>query len=412
MSPTHSTRRPRFVPVTLQPHLLFFWVYNLIYLLPLITIYLWGYIDAGAIGQISLDSHSFQAILFIYAQGLLAFSVGSVFVSLLLRSPRRWNAIDEFPSPDIGITEKLGIVLLAAMFVGAKAALIPLDAYHGYVFANDLEFKSGIWSFSMVCSEFLLLAATLMLFSNSRRNLLGFLLLSLINCVNLLHGTRIIFVVNLLILLLYAYVRGFMTLKRVLILGPLSFIAVLLLAYAVFLSRSGVNVDRLTAANAASPLVYESLFSQISLRNVVNSSDVMNSTGSLPNLVSDVVLGVMPRVLVPEKDELQYLQRFSYMSPFGAFNGYAAGLIYLGVFWPVFYLLLGGAASWLHAKARSNGHWLVLYAYFTGDVLFRFMRDGYTIPIKILVNIIELLVLLLLFRALIRGLPRRAPQTR
>ena len=406
MSSRPRTHRPRFVAVPVQPHLLFFWAYNLIYLLPLVVIYVWGYTDVGAIDQIGLDSRSLRAILLVYAEGLFAFSLGSIFVKVILSHLRASNASSGYSVPDIGITEKLGIVLLAAMFIGSKAALIPLDVYRGYVLA-DIEFKSGLWSFSLVCSEFVLLAATLVLFSDSRRNLLGFVVLSILNGVNLLHGTRIIFVVNLMILLLYAYLRGFLTLRRVLILGPPIFISVLLLAYAVFVSRSGViDNSRLTTANTVSPLVYESLFSQISLRNVVNSSDIVNSTGALPSFVSDIVLGVMPRALFPDKDDLQYLERFAYMSPLGAFNGYAAGLIYFGVFWPIFYLVLGGTASWLHAKARTNAYWLILYAYFTGDVLFRFMRDGYTIPIKILVNIIELLAILLIVRALMRDLPR------
>lgn len=400
-----STVRPRFVKVPIQPHLLFFGAYNLIYLLPLVGIYLYGYVDTGAIDQIGLDSQSIRAIWLVYAEGLIAFALGSIFVSLVLSNLRTSNVTGEYRIPDIGITEKLGILLIAAMFIAAKAALIPLGVYHEYAF-TDMDFKSGIWSFSMVCSEFVLLAATLLLFSDARRNLLGFAILSLLNCINLLHGTRIIFVVNLLILVLYAYMRGLLSLRRVILFGPPAFVAVLLLAYAVFMSRSGVTNDGLNAANTVSPLVYESLFSQISLRNVVNSSDIVNSTGSFPSFVYDVVLSVMPRVIVPDKDTLQYLERFAYMSPFGAFNGYAAGLIYFGVYWPIFYLVLGGAASWLHAKSKTNAYWLVLYAYFTGDVLFRFMRDGYTIPIKILFNIVELLAILLLVRALMRGLPR------
>jgi hypothetical protein len=405
MRPRGSTHRPRFVKVPLQPHLLFFWAYNFIYLLPLAGIYLYGYVDTGAIGQIGLDSQSIRAIWLVYAEGLTAFSLGSFFVSLVLSHLHTFNVAGGYRIPDIGITEKLGILLIAAVFITAKAALVPLGVYHQYAF-TDIEFKNSIWSFSMVCSEFVLLAATLLLFSSSRRSLLGFVILSLLNCVNLLHGTRIFFVVNLLVLVMYAYMRGLLSLRRVIIFGPPAFAAVLLLAYAVFLSRSGVTTDALTVSNTASPLVYESLFSQISLRNVVNSSEIVNSTGSFPNFVSDVALGVMPRVIVPDKDSLQYLERFAYMSPFGAFNGYAAGLIYFGVYWPIFYLVLGGAASWLHAKARTNAYWLILYVYFTGDVLFRFMRDGYTIPIKILVNIIELLAILLMVRSLMRGLPR------
>ena len=304
-----SINRPRFVEVPIQPHLLFFWAYNFIYLVPLVGIYFYGYVDTGAIGQIGLDSQSLRAIWLVYAEGLAAFSLGSIFVSLVLSHLHTFNVGAEQRIPDIGITEKLGILLIAAAFIAAKAALVPLGVYHQYAF-TDIEFKNSIWSFSMVCSEFVLLTATLLLFSDARRNLLGFAILSLLNCVNLLHGTRIIFVVNLLVLVMYAYMRGLLSLRRVILFGPPAFVAVLLLAYTVFMSRSGVTNDGLNAANTVSPLVYESLFSQISLRNVVNSSDIVNSTGSFSNFVSDVVLGVMPRVIVPDKDTLQYLARF------------------------------------------------------------------------------------------------------
>lgn len=401
--------RLRFPQPRIQPHVLFFWAYNFIYLLPLVAIYLWGYTDTGAVGQIGLDSHSIRAIWFVYAQGLGAFTLGAVFVSLVLKRLPALGTQADYRVPDIGVTEILGSLFIVAVFITAKAALIPLGVYREYAF-NDTDFKNSIWSFSMVCSEFMLLTATLFLFSDARRRRLGFAVFSILNCVNLLHGTRIFFIVNLLILVLYVYMRGKLTLRRVLLYGPPAFVAVLLLTYAVFLSRSGVTDNNLNAAGTASPLVYESLFSQISLRNVVTSPDLVNSSGSISNFATDVVASLIPRVLMPGKDDLQYLDRFAYMSPLGAFNGYAAGVIYFGLYWPLFYLVLGAAASWLYAKARTNPYWLVLYAYFTGDVLFRFMRDGYTIPIKILVNIIELLAMLFFVRAVMRGLPRPSLQ--
>jgi hypothetical protein len=394
--------RGRFVHVPIAPHLLFFWIYNLIYFVPLVATYTWGYAQGGAVEAIALDSRSFSTIVFVYVEGLFAFTLGSIFTKYLLNQVNGQSSDKPYQFPTIGVTEQIGIVLIVAAYIAAKAALVPLGFYNIYAF-NLIESTNGVWSLSMAFAEFLLLCSTLVLLSKARHNALGYAALSFLNGVNLLHGTRIIFIVNLMVTVLYLYLRGIFTLRRMLIIGPFAFLAVLLLAYAVFLSRSGAS-GSLTAAAIISPIVYESLFSQLSLRNVVNSPEIMNSTGTILNFIVDMALGSMPRILVPDKDALQYVDQFAYLSPLGAFNGYAAGLIYFGVFWPIFYLLLGGMASWLYVRAKTNPYWLVLYAYFTGDVLFRFMRDGYTIPIKILINIVELLVVLLTFRALMRGL--------
>src|SRR4029077_2926816 len=83
MSSATSTGRPRFVDVPIQPHLLFFWIYNLIYLLPLLAIYVWGYTE-GVVRAIALDSRSLGEILLVYAKGMIAFSLGSIFVRLIL----------------------------------------------------------------------------------------------------------------------------------------------------------------------------------------------------------------------------------------------------------------------------------------------------------------------------------------
>jgi hypothetical protein len=78
--------------------------------------------------------------------------------------------------------------------------------------------------------------------------------------------------------------------------------------------------------------------------------------------------------------------QFSDLSPLGAFSGYAQGLIYFGVFFPMFYVILGYIASWLQRRASDSELWSVIYVYFVCDFLFRIMRDGYVIPIKMLVD--------------------------
>jgi hypothetical protein len=399
--------KARFQEVPIAPHLLFFWLYNFIYFIPLIVIYIWGYSEGNAVQAIALDQESLRLISIIYAEGLIAFTAGSVAAGLFRK--RRSMGLgtgNGHPVPQLGIAENTMVLLVAALFIVAKGALIPMGVYHAYA-ADTGEMTGGIWSFAMVCSEFMVLVSILVLFSDAKRNVAWFVLLSLLNGVNLLHGTRIIFIVNVMLIIFYGYLRGTLSLRRMLILGPIFFVGVLTMTYAVFLSRSGFEGGELNLAKAFSPIVYESLFSQLSLRTVVNTPDVLNSTGALPSFIVDMIAYSTPRFVLPDKDAMQYLGRFAYMSPMGAFNGYAAGIIYFGVFWPIFYLVLGGIANWLYAKSKTNAYWLLLYIYFTADVLFRFMRDGYSVPVKIMTNIIELLILLMAFKALLRGLSRQ-----
>ena len=386
-------------------------MFNCIYLIPLLLMYLFEYSDEGAAGALDiLDKQSLGSICAIYAEGLAGFTLGSLIVGMALRPKSRPTSSLSYPPMHIGTAERIVVVLVAGLLIGAKAALIPLGVYHVYA-ADSGEMAGGIWSFAMVCAECLLFVSILMLYSDSRWNVRGFLFLTALNGVNLLHGTRIIFIVNLLAFILYAYIRGVLTIKRILIYGPLAFAGVLAVAFLVFIARSGSTLtDGLSLARALSPIIYESLFSQLSLGTVVASPDIMNSTGALPGFLTDVIIFTAPRFMVPDKDALTYIHSFAYMSPLGAFNGYAAGLIYFGVFWPLFYFTLGGFAAWLYARAKSSPYWWVFYAYFTADVLFRFMRDGYLIPIKIMGDMLLLLMALIVFKALIRGLARRNGQ--
>jgi hypothetical protein len=259
------------------------------------------------------------------------------------------------------------------------------------------------WTFSTVCSESLLFISILVLFSKYRRNVLLFSLLTIINGINLLHGTRFFFIIGMIAAVLYAYIRGLMPLRKALILGPLAFSAVLGLAYLVFLGRASVTPNGdLTAAKLLSPLVFESVFSQISLIGTLNQPNLWGGIGSSFHLLTDAFLNTMPRLLAPDKEKMTYIAQFAYLSPLGAFNGYADGLLYLGKLFPLFYFALGLAADWLYVKARRNGWWFVFYAYFTADSLFRVMRDGYLIPIKMLINCAQIVCALLVLRFVLR----------
>jgi len=403
-----TNRHAPVIRTRVAPHLMFFWLFNAVYFLPILFIYLSGYVDVGAADAIGLlDSRLVFEMTTIYAEGIIAYTVGSFVTEWLLKRFRVTSSSVAYPTLHLGSAERISVTLIAGLFICVKAAMIPLGVYHVYA-ADSGEMTGGIWSFSMVCSECLLLASILVLNSDSKWNVSGFVLLSVLNGVNLLHGTRIIFIVNIMAYVLYLYVNGRLTLKRILILGPLLFTGVVALAFFVFLSRSGSDLgEQLSIARALSPIIYESVFSQLSLGAVVNTPDIMNSTGSLPSFLVDIILFTAPRFLVPDKDALTYIHQFNALSPLGAFNGYAAGLIYFGVFWPLFYVVLGGIASWLYSKAKGSPYSWIFYSYFTSDVLFRFMRDGYLIPVKILGDMLVLLAALAIFKVIIRGIARK-----
>ncbi len=384
------------------PHLLFFGFYNLIYFLPLFLVFLWGYGRGGAADMVAMDAPTMLIVTFIYLVGVAAFALGSLPLSLMRAGRRPGFGSANALLPQIRLSDKLAIVLVAIVFVISKIALIPLGVYQTYAFSTG-EMTGGVWTFSTFCSETMVLLGILALFSGSRHNVLMFTAIAALNGINLLHGSRIFFIVTVLAALLYACFRGYLTLRRALLYGPLAGMGVLVLAYVVFLSRSGASVEgAFSAARLVSPVVYESLFSQLSLVSLLRVPELWDATGHVLSFLSDVVVNSAPRVVLPDKDVLVYFSHFDFLSPVGGMNGYAAGLIYFGLFFPFFYFLLGFVASWLHMKALTGPWWFVLYAYFTADFLFRIMRDGYLIPIKMLINTLQLVVLFIAARALFR----------
>lgn len=394
------------------PHVVFFLLYNLIYFAPLFLVFLVGYSGGGAAAAVGMDTRTMRAVATLYGVGVLAFILGAIPFALLARRKRQEQKVGTGSGLRgtllaLRLADKAAILTFAVVFLVSKIELIPLGVYHAYAFGTG-EMTGGVWSFSMFCSETLVLLGVLVLYSNSRHNVLMFTLLALLNAVNLLHGTRVFFIVTVMSAVVYAYIRGYLPLRRLLIYGPLMGAAVLGVAYVVFLSRSGISAEgAFTVAKIVSPIVYESLFSQIPLVTLLRQPDLWSITGHPLSLVSDIVASLTPRPLLPDKDTLLFFSNYNSISPLGAMNGYAAGLIYFGDLYPLFYFLLGMFGSWLYAKARRGSWWLVLYAYFSADFVFRIMRDGYLIPIKMLVNSMEALVLLLALRLLFSGVRRR-----
>jgi hypothetical protein len=401
--------RISFAALPLRPHVLFFFGYNAIYFVPLLLVFFLGYYQSGVEEILAISSTTMRRICLTYSSGIAAFAIGAylpTFCSWSIKGRSR-------PAPrpgwlQVGVAEKIAILILCVVFVASKISLVPLGVYHDYAFDTD-SMTGGVWTYSMFCSEALVLAGIVVLFSKGKHKLLTFSIISALNGINLLHGTRIFFISTVMVIMLYGYVRGTFTLKRVMLYGPLVFALVLLLAYVVFLSRSHVDTAGAFSAPAVvSPIVYESVFSQMSLIGVVGPIPVWDTLGHPLRFVSDVFLFTLPRPLFPDKESFLFIGPFSYLSPLGAFNGYAQGLIYFGFLFPFFYFLLGLVGSFLYKKSHQGPWWLVLYIFYSADFLLHIMRDGYLIPMKMLINTAECILILILWRHLVNACaPRR-----
>jgi len=391
-----------------SPHSLAFLGLNFLYFIPVLIVFFFNYAEGGTITLADLDTMTVKRTALAYLAGIVAFLVGSKTGS----KPPQFRTIDGEARIlrlfEIRNSFWIACCAVVSGLLISKVLLIPEGVYSEYAFDTQ-NMTSGIWNFSMFCSESLLLLSIVILFSKHRHNVRGFLALSTINAVNLLHGTRVFFMIAGLTCCFYAFVRRKLNWRVALVLV----LVAVSIGYVVFLSRSNAAVDAetLSPAKLISPLMYESIFSQLSLFEAVRSPHLWDTFGSPHNLLLDTFYFLIPRFLLPDKDQMLFIDRFSDLSPLGAFSGYAQGLIYLGFLFPAFYFVLGRIASWLLRRAETSPFWCVAYAYFVCDSLFRIMRDGYIIPIKMMMNGLAILaIVVFLDRALLfLSVPSSAP---
>lgn len=365
----------------IAPHSLLFIAFNLLYFLPLFVVLFFNYSEGGISNAADLDTTALLRIALVFGSGTSAFLLGSALTWHGFSSDdrrRRFSALQLYAA---NRTFVMLCAIAIIIFLVSKVLLLPLGVYSEYAFDTE-SMIGGAWSFSMFCSELLLFFSIIILFSNMQRNVVWFLFLTAINAVNLLHGTRIFFMIACIVFCFYQYLRSKLSLRT----GAVAFLAALGLGYVVFLSRSGAEVDDQTfsASHLVSPVMFEGVFSQISLIGVIRHPEAWSVWGSRGSFLHDVALFAMPRLLSPDKDKLLMINQFGDLSPLGAFSGYAQGLIYFGLLFPVFYFALGCFAGWLLRQASHSRFWSMMYVYFACDFLFRIMRDGYVIPIKMI----------------------------
>ncbi len=406
----HHRLEQRSVP----PHVVLFLIYNVLYFVPLIVSFLLGSREVGVGDVLSIPSKIIGEVCVIYSLGICAFLMGTYWRRLLgLCIGKKSYALVDSRRVHFNVINKFSVLLFCAIFCVSKILIIPTGVYSNYGIGD--EFMSGsAWSFSIICSELLVVLSIVALFSEDRHNVRWFIFLSLLNGINLLHGTRFFFIIGCFVGIVYAYTRRLIKLRNIVTVGLPAAFLVLVLSYLVFLYRSHSSSDSQGSTIVAvfSPIIFESVFSQISLINTLTMSGIFSITGHVLDFISALITINAPRLLIPDKDTLFHpsVDLLS-LSPLGAFNGYAYGLITFGVFFPLYYLLWGAVADWLYKMSRHSSIWTIIYVYFTAGFLFRIMRDGYVIPIKLLSNVLEFIVVAVLFARLLDTLRIRKSQS-
>ena len=377
---------------SVPPHVVLFLIYNALYFVPLIVSFMLGprLVDVGDL--LSIPPKTIGEIFVIYIIGICAFLVGSDWRRLLGRAiGKRSYTLTNLRKVRFDTASKLLVILFCVIFCISKILIIPLGVYSSY--GVGAEFMSGsMWSFSIICSELLVVLSIVALFSADKYNVRWFIFLLALNGINLLHGTRFFFIIGCFVGIVYAYTRRLIRFRSIIAIGLPAFFAVLILSYSVFLHRSHASSDsqQAMAASVFSPLIFESVFSQISLINTLTMPGILSFTGHAFDFLSSLITINIPRFLIPDKDTLFHPSvDLTSLSPLGAFNGYAYGLIAFGVCFPLYYLLCGMVADWLYKMSRLSSLWTIIYIYFTAGFMFRTMRDGYVIPIKLLGNVLE-----------------------
>ena len=386
----------------LAPHSFLFLFFSLLYFLPVCGVLLFNYSEGGTGKAADLDSAVLWRIAAVYSFGLIAFLVGSRVM--------RGNVFSKGRRTDLGSlqlfipTKRFGILcaVASAILLLSKVLLIPLGVYSEYAFLTE-SMTGGVWSFSMFCSEALLFLSIVVLFSTAKRNVSWFLILTAINGINLLHGTRIFTMIACVAFCFFQYLSGKLSLR----VGVALFVAALGLGYLIFISRSHIELDdeSFSISRLVSPLMYEGVFSQLSLIGTIRHPEAWSIGGSFWAFAHDLICFVTPRLLLPNKDNLLIIDQFSDLSPLGAASGYAQGLVYFGLFFPFFYLALGCFGSWLCRRATASRFLSMMYVYFVCDFLFRIMRDGYLIPIKMIINTLMILAFIQVYIRVGRLLP-------
>ena len=399
-SPAASIPRKPATKRIFLPHVWVFTLVNAGYCLPVLLSYVLEFKEGGVAETLDVSKAEIDRFGLVYLFAVLAFYFGAFIVSRLPFYSHRPRDRRSYPLWSGDAPGGLYVVtsFLCIAVIISKVLLIPTGVYSVYAFDGDLM-GGGVWTISMFFSESLLIMIFAMLAANHRITSPWFYVPFIALSSNLLHGTRIFDVAAVMgTILFYAITRGFK--RRQLVQVAFGLILVFVALYVAFAARTDYQYseDATGLTVALSPVVYEAVFSQMSLIRFLELGNV-SLIGHPLTFLSDAISFVTPRFINPDKDAGALIQSYADLSPLGAFSGHAAGFIYFGYSIFFVYFLLGCFGSWLQIRARQSTAMFVVYVYFAGDILFRLMRDGMIYPVKYFSNsLVVLLLAVVIFR--------------
>lgn len=393
-------------------HVIAFPLYNLCYLLALIGAFIFGYHEGG-IGFLQMYPPTILLhICYIYAFGIITFLLGVLLIRLIsINSPKPAHIRQaQDITPDFFL--KLFTALLSLLYLGTKLYLIPEGVYSSYSF-NTGKNTIPIYTLSMFLSEAIVAISIVFLTSSGKNDRLWYYFLNSILLINLLHGTRMIFIITILIYFCWMFHSGKLKLNIRLVLRLLILLLfIVVFSYLIYMHRSNIQFsgESFSLEKIISPIIYESVFSQISLLRTLEY-DLIDKEIEVFRLFTDTLIFVTPRFIIPEKDSLMLLNelhRKGYvLCPLGGWNGYSAAIVYLGYLFPFFYFLLGMFTAFLSRISVYSRYFEIIYIYFVADILWRFTRDGLIIPSKIMLNNFIMLALLCILSNMFKPIFRK-----
>lgn len=368
----------------LLPHELFFIIYNIVYIAPVVYVYLFGFNKGGVSNIFSLSSDLLNEMILFYTIMLFSFFCGSRLFSIGIIIQKDKPVINEF-TYDSRFFAYLSYFVLFCLLI-TKLLLIKEGVYDSYAFDSG-AMSSKVWTISMGMTELLISSYIIFLFSGHPKNaFICFLGIAL----NLFHGTRIFTLICIFIYGFYRvyYKKNISGLKLLLFLFLFSAVVIFVFLL-VFVHRSDILIDfgSLDFDFFISPLIYESIFNQISFLKMLE----YYNNGIVPvaphMLFLDSMIFTLPNIFEASGDI--YISNFGDLSPLGGLSGYASAIIYFSDFYFIWYFMLGGLLSLFLRLARRDGYNILsrfLYIYFLCDSLFRLHRDPYFIVMKMLIN--------------------------
>lgn len=390
-----------------------FFAYNILYLVPIILVYY------GILGDDAFENFVYYnyrgvllSIVFVYLIGIVSFCAGDLFALMLKMNSPKYAYVrskDMLRQKLVTLDEGLFGFLFRCFALLAmlghlimKYLLIGEGVYHEYAFDSG-KMATHTWNISAFFSELLIILFvyfySIYKCKRTVKNLLIVSTMVLAESINLLHGTRIFILVMILTMLIIDGMIDRIKWKKIGFLIVLSTV----LFYAVYIYRSNISIDmnEISISHFIKPILYESVFSQLSLANIMRYNLI--GYGSIVELAQKIMLKLIPRPLLPEKDDvISSLSIYSDidLSPLGAFSGYGQLLIYCGWFYFVVLFMLGFIGGLLK-RYSSHPFFFLTFVYYSGNFMFRFMRDGIVIPIKILTNFLAILLVFMVIYEII-----------